>query len=995
MPVERADNKTLTDKKGRLRHLVLRVGGLVVIILAILIIAAVWLIPGVIRKEVEQGLSRFCEGPVEIDIFKVSYSGRLHLEGVKFFDKARRQWLYAEKVDATFANWPSFNPVITEVEIDGLDLRFLVADEKFTYLLAHPNQQSSGSNNRFDLDKLTIKEAAITITDAQGSENVYDNIMFSAIRKNNIYEFLLSRLISESSETLLAEGTFNHHSLDFDISLEVKHQFSKAEMNLTFTALNMREVSAEGNLAANLTVTGSLREPARLQQKGTIQLRNWAIETDSAEAKNILNTDLEFQSSGLRLGNLSISDSNGVEWLSTNEVALGLKNWPGLQPVLTDIDISELKLETSLVNGRLKIPATWPVSGTEQAKNKHLDLQKLTIQDAFIGIAAPNNPRITFDKLGLQFTRRQDLYDIRFTRTTSADANELTAKATFYPKTSDIEISLQSEMTVGTAEMTAVLSALNIPHFSTQGILAADLTVVGCLKQPETLQPEGLIKLRDWVTYSKDGTVSNSLSTDVRLNGSKLWLENLAVRDANDLEWFSAKTSEITFENWPGLRPVLKEIETEGLILKAYLIDGKLGLPVKFSLSKSVVEQSKFLDLQKLVVWNASIGWADRPASKIGCDYLSVQPTEQMGFYDILLMCSKHQGSSSMYIKGWVNPTNSEVDLFLEMDYSAKKQETAVVFAALGMPQTSAEGHLVADLTITGYLNDPLGIQSSGVADFNECILFINDKVLAKNLKTVAKFDGQSLQVDKLSGLVCNGPVDGMIFIEAKQNETPQLCGRFLAQRMSFVELTSIFGGPGREAKKGSVILNYNFTSQGRDLHSLSGDGQILLDDADISVIPVIPLIFNAMGLAQLDPLKMSDAECTFSTSGPTIKITSAHIANPFGAIEAEPGGTINLQTGRIKMYVMAVPLRQIETLARRIPFADIVFNLKDRLTRFYIRGHWSSPPAELITKTPVKDITDGTIGFLQDVVRNGGQFGQDMLKGFRALFPIQQSKSK
>lgn len=549
MLTKRSDDKTLTDKKSCLRRLVWIVSSLILVMLVILIIATVWLVPGVIRKEVERGLSRFCEGPVEIDIFKVNYSGRLYLEGIKFFDKAKRQWLYAEKVNATFANWPSFNPVITEVEINGLSLQVSVVDEKFILPLAHPTQRSSGPNNRFDLSKLTIKEVAITITDAQGSENVYDNIMFSAIRSDSVYDILLSRLISESSETLLTEGTFNNQNLNFDISLEVKHQFSKTEMSLLFTAMNMREVSAEG--------------------------------------------------------------------------------------------------------------------------------------------------------------------------------------------------------------------------------------------------------------------------------------------------------------------------------------------------------------------------------------------------------------------------------------------------------------HLVADLTITGYLNDLLGIQSSGIVYFNECVLFINDKVLAKNLATVAKLDGHSLKIDKFSGLVCNGPVSGSLFIEAKQNQPMEFRGRFLAQRMSFVELTSILGGHGREATKGSVTLNYNFTAKGSDLENLSGDGQILLDDADISVIPVIPFLFNAMGLAQLDTLKMSDAECTFSMAGPVVTITNAHIANPLAAIEAEPGGTINFQTGDLDMYVMAVPLRQIETLARRIPFADIVFNLKDRLTRFYIRGHWSSPPTELVTKTPIKDITEGTIGFLQDVVQNGGQFGQEMLKGFRALFPVKENKNE
>jgi hypothetical protein len=51
------------------------------------------------------------------------------------------------------------------------------------------------------------------------------------------------------------------------------------------------------------------------------------------------------------------------------------------------------------------------------------------------------------------------------------------------------------------------------------------------------------------------------------------------VRDANGLEWLSAKTSKLTFENWPGLRPALNEIETEGLALQTRLVDGKDYLP--------------------------------------------------------------------------------------------------------------------------------------------------------------------------------------------------------------------------------------------------------------------------------------------------------------------------------------------------------------------------------------------------------------------------------
>jgi hypothetical protein len=148
------------------------------------------------------------------------------------------------------------------------------------------------------------------------------------------------------------------------------------------------------------------------------------------------------------------------------------------------------------------------------------------------------------------------------------------------------------------------------------------------------------------------------------------------------------------------------------------------------------------------------------------------------------------------------------------------------------------------------------------------------------------------------------------------------------------------------------------------------------------------------MGLKKLDYLKMSDAECTFTMTGPIVKIKSAHIANSFAAVEFEPGGTVDLQTGQVEMYAMAVPLKQIEDVAQRVPFLDALLNLKKNLTRFYIRGHWSSPPAKLITKTPVKDVKEGTIDFVKDVVRGGGQFGQELLKRFESLMPAGQNKN-
>jgi len=395
------------------------------------------------------------------------------------------------------------------------------------------------------------------------------------------------------------------------------------------------------------------------------------------------------------------------------------------------------------------------------------------------------------------------------------------------------------------------------------------------------------------------------------------------------------------------------------------------------------------------VVRNASFGLADRQGSKIDCDYLSLQPAGREGFYDIVLTSKGPAERGRISLKGAVNPASSEAGLTLQMDHTAQKRETAVVFAALGMPDASAEGKVVADMKIDGHLNKLPELQLKGSAKFDGFVLFIKDRVFANNLVTTAKLDGQRLSFDWFTAVVCSGPVVGSIHVESEKNRPTRLGGQLLAQKMDFAELTSILAEPGKKATKGLVTLGYNFSAEGDGLKSLSGNGEVFFEDADITVLPVIPYLFSSIGLAKLDPLRMADVECKFSTSGPVMKIQSAHIANPYAAIVVEPGGTINLQTKRIEMYVNAVPLRQIESIIKKLPVLDIVLNLKDKLTRFYISGNWSDPPTKLITKRPIEDIKDGTVGFLQDVVKNGGHISQAMLKGFGVLFKAKDKSNK
>ncbi len=441
-----------------------------------------------------------------------------------------------------------------------------------------------------------------------------------------------------------------------------------------------------------------------------------------------------------------------------------------------------------------------------------------------------------------------------------------------------------------------------------------------------------------------------------------------------------AETVKITLTNWPGLHPVVTGIEIDRLNLQILSEDKKLIVPVAH-LPKQKADSKKTVDIRNLAINALEISIADAQGKETLYSNLQFLTTKKGGFYDCVLKQFDSAPSESLLAKGKIDSKTLETKVSLHIKHAFQKSEMTSVFTALNIPNLSAEGNLKADLTITGNLKQPAELKHQGIIDFDEWTVAMDEKIIAGNLTTKANVENRQFDFENITATACNGSITGSFYVETKQNQPIEFSGRLSAQNMSFVELTSLLGGSGKKATKGTVTFDYNLSGKGKDLQNLTGEGQIFLDDADISVIPIAPYIFNTVGLSQLDPLKMSDAQCSFTNAGPVATIKTAHIANRFAAIKAEPGGTINLQTKQINIYVRAVLLKQIDAIIKRIPIVNIFDNLKDKLTRLNIRGNWSDPPSKLIKKEPIKDIKEATVGFLQDVINSGGQITQQTRK--------------
>lgn len=184
------------------------------------------------------------------------------------------------------------------------------------------------------------------------------------------------------------------------------------------------------------------------------------------------------------------------------------------------------------------------------------------------------------------------------------------------------------------------------------------------------------------------------------------------------------------------------------------------------------------------------------------------------------------------------------------------------------------------------------------------------------------------------------------------------------------------------------------------ELADLRGEGLIRLEGVGVSQAPVIPGIFEFLGLADAGLPNKCSLEAAFDLAGGWATIRRGRLANPVLALEAQKGGMIDLGTGAVDFYVVAAPFKDVRGLLPSLPpvgplgqltdevirTLDTFSTLTARLTRLHIKGHWSDPPEKLITKEPLEALQAGTVEFIRQAIESGGRLPTGTLKVFGEL---------
>ncbi|HUT01858.1 MAG TPA: hypothetical protein VM031_05350 [Phycisphaerae bacterium] len=188
---------------------------------------------------------------------------------------------------------------------------------------------------------------------------------------------------------------------------------------------------------------------------------------------------------------------------------------------------------------------------------------------------------------------------------------------------------------------------------------------------------------------------------------------------------------------------------------------------------------------------------------------------------------------------------------------------------------------------------------------------------------------------------------------------------------------------PLRGAEKGVVTAVMHFRADGSDPNGVTGHGVAFVKGADLRNVPAAAEVLRRAGLGKLDVMRDSDVEVHFRLDGTVVRFERTRIQLPLAAVDVEPGGTLDLWTGRLDAVAVVVLFEKVRGLLRSIPLVSLVVDLTDRLSRFRIEGTWDDPESLVVTPAPVRDIRKASMKFLAASARGSSQFGKTV---FRAL---------
>ena len=438
--------------------------------------------------------------------------------------------------------------------------------------------------------------------------------------------------------------------------------------------------------------------------------------------------------------------------------------------------------------------------------------------------------------------------------------------------------------------------------------------------------------------------------------------------------------------NWPSLDAPAKRIEVERLEVSLRIEGGKPVFPARTGQEPNTGQSS----LEYMSVKQATIT-VEKGESQFVVDRVFAEVTNVGGAEEFNIKRDADDGR--FHINSVVNPKSREIKTTLTLEQMAGREQTRFLLKMLGAPAAwSCEGRVRADLRMQGNLSDAESLWPQGRVSFEDWTILLNDSVICRQLGGELAVEKRHLGLERVKGVICDGRLKGSFYVDVNQSGPVAYGGNVLAADINMVQLTQA-AETEKRFTKGKGLFNVEFAADTSGPNSLRAYGSVFLDEADVWRFPLIGELFKSIGIWEYRLGGMSDAEAEFRLSGSRMTIERGHLSNRFSAIEAEPGGEVDINSGQVDMFVVAAPLKDIDRIMAKVPVVNWFASFKNKLIRLRLKGHWSQPAGKLIHKQPLKDIKEGTIEFMTSAVNGGGHFTEKLIKGFGLIFDVGNDK--
>jgi hypothetical protein len=298
-------------------------------------------------------------------------------------------------------------------------------------------------------------------------------------------------------------------------------------------------------------------------------------------------------------------------------------------------------------------------------------------------------------------------------------------------------------------------------------------------------------------------------------------------------------------------------------------------------------------------------------------------------------------------------------------------------------------GRIITDVNLHGPVKTPEKLGGAGNITAENLSLFYRDEPIVEELSGRVLFDRNVLNIENVNGEICSGSLH---IRTTQSSQLPALSkGIIRLERVNAKCLAERFGVT-NELAEGIVSLRVEWTIDGLDIIDPNFEGVVTLADADISLLPLVRSLYSFLGIRGLTPLRKSDVFIMFKTNGSLITINEGRITNTVSAIIIEPGGTFDVETREIDIYLIAAPFKNIDSVLRKIPVLSAFAAFGDKLTRIRVQGNLKDSETSLLSKQPAEDVGKAGIAFFEEALNSGGEMPKIVMIGakkFSGLFKI------